>query len=239
MKELPGYPVQNYPFGSFLSWGGPVGRKWIVYDIVWIGCPRRTPWIMLRTPVCCRILSSSLTSVSIFLSAVTLLYLSQWLAPSLPPFIQHTLILEAWEPHIPISHCFLYSLHNPSQGAIIRRSLPEKCILFYLPWSWIIKILVLLGPDQNSPKNNAKSLINTSLTETRIHCKKSWRSSSTPASGDAWPIRPDVGKSFQHFWRQFYYKYISFLTEFYKCWTSSTELDCLKSNITWARSYVQ
>ncbi len=36
------------------------------YDIVWMGCPRRKPWIMLRTPVCFRILSSYLTSVSIF-----------------------------------------------------------------------------------------------------------------------------------------------------------------------------
>ncbi len=26
MKELPGYPLQNSPSGSFLSWGGPVGR---------------------------------------------------------------------------------------------------------------------------------------------------------------------------------------------------------------------
>ncbi len=56
VKELPG----------FLFWGGPVGRFGIVYDNVWRGCPRRTTWMMLRTPVCFRILSSSLTSVSIF-----------------------------------------------------------------------------------------------------------------------------------------------------------------------------
>jgi hypothetical protein len=62
---MPGYPVQNYPSGSFLSWGGPVGREGIVYDIAWMGCPRRTPWIILCTPVCFHILSSSLTSVSI------------------------------------------------------------------------------------------------------------------------------------------------------------------------------
>ncbi len=31
MKELPGYPVQNCPSGSFLFWGGPVGRGGIVY----------------------------------------------------------------------------------------------------------------------------------------------------------------------------------------------------------------
>ncbi len=50
-------------FEGGLSAGGGGG---IVYDIVWKGCPRRTPWIMLRTPVCFRILSLSLTSVSMF-----------------------------------------------------------------------------------------------------------------------------------------------------------------------------
>ncbi len=30
VKELPGYPVQNSPSGSFLSWGGPAGRGGIV-----------------------------------------------------------------------------------------------------------------------------------------------------------------------------------------------------------------
>ncbi len=62
----PGYPVQNCPSGSFLSWGGPVGRGGIVYDIVWRGCPRRALWMMLCSPVCFRILSSFFTSVSIF-----------------------------------------------------------------------------------------------------------------------------------------------------------------------------
>ncbi len=52
VKELPGYPEQNCPSGSFLFLGGPVGRCGIVYDIVWRRCPRRTPWMMLRTPVC-------------------------------------------------------------------------------------------------------------------------------------------------------------------------------------------
>ncbi len=66
VKELSGYPVQNCPSGISLFWGGPVGRGGIVYDTVWMGCPRRTPWIMLRRPVCFRILSSPLTSVSIF-----------------------------------------------------------------------------------------------------------------------------------------------------------------------------
>ncbi len=39
-----------------------------VYDNVWMGCPRRTLWTMLCTPECFRILSTSLTSVSIFFS---------------------------------------------------------------------------------------------------------------------------------------------------------------------------
>jgi hypothetical protein len=34
VEELPGYPVQNSPAGSFLFGGGPVGRGGIVYDIV-------------------------------------------------------------------------------------------------------------------------------------------------------------------------------------------------------------
>ncbi len=54
-----------------------------------------------------------------------------------------------------------------------------------------------------------------------LHCKKSWRSSSTPVFGDAGPIQTGVGKSFRHPWRQLYYKYQTFLTEFYMCRTSS------------------
>ncbi len=52
VKELPGYPVQNSPSWSFLLWGGALGSDGVVYDIVWRRCPRRTPWMMLRTPVC-------------------------------------------------------------------------------------------------------------------------------------------------------------------------------------------
>jgi len=51
VKELPRYPVQNSPSGNYF-WGGPAGRGGIVYNIVWRRCPRRTPWMMLRTPVC-------------------------------------------------------------------------------------------------------------------------------------------------------------------------------------------
>ncbi len=51
VKELRGYPVQNSPSGNYF-WGGPVGRGGKGYDIVWRRCPRRTPWMMLRTPVC-------------------------------------------------------------------------------------------------------------------------------------------------------------------------------------------
>jgi hypothetical protein len=60
------------------------------------------------------------------------------------------------------------------------------------------------------------------------HCKKSWLSGSTLASGDAGPIQPGVRKSFRHHWRQFYYKHWTFSPDFNKCWTSSTELDCSK-----------
>ncbi len=71
-----------------------------------------------------------------------------------------------------------------------------------------------------------------------VHCKKSWRSSSTPASGDAGPIHTGIEQIFRHPWRKFDYKYRTFSTEFFKCRTCSTEMDCLKSNITWARTYV-
>ncbi len=45
----------------FLRGGGAVGSGGKVYDIVWMGCPRRKPW-----KCCFRILSTSFTSVSIF-----------------------------------------------------------------------------------------------------------------------------------------------------------------------------
>ncbi len=47
-----------------------------------------------------------------------------------------------------------------------------------------------------------------------LHCKKSWRSSSIPASGDAGPIHTGVEQSFRHPWRKFYYKYRTFPTIF-------------------------
>jgi hypothetical protein len=43
-----------------------------------------------------------------------------------------------------------------------------------------------------------------------VHCKKSWRSSSTPASGDAGPKHTGIEKSFWHPYRKFYYKYRTF-----------------------------
>ncbi len=81
VKELPGYPVQNSPSGNY-SWGGAVRRGGRVYDIVWMGYPRRTPWTVLRTPVAFvsyRCLSSQF---QFSLSGVTLVYLSQWSALS-------------------------------------------------------------------------------------------------------------------------------------------------------------
>jgi hypothetical protein len=76
VKELPGYSVQNCPSGSFLFWGGPVGRGGIVYDIVWKGCPRRIPWTMFRTPVCFLYYQRLSPQFQFSLSAVTLVYLS-------------------------------------------------------------------------------------------------------------------------------------------------------------------
>ncbi len=70
-----------------------------------------------------------------------------------------------------------------------------------------------------------------------IHCKKNWRSSSTPACGDAGPIQPGVGKRFWHPWRQFYQKYRTFSTDFYKCRTSSTDIKYLKTDATRAWTY--
>ncbi len=61
-----------------------------------------------------------------------------------------------------------------------------------------------------------------------LHCKKSWRSSTTPAPGEAGQIQPGVWKSFRNPWRQFYHKYRTFSTLFYICRTSSTELDCIE-----------
>ncbi len=59
-----------------------------------------------------------------------------------------------------------------------------------------------------------KKWLNKSHSYRFLHCKKSWRSSSTPASGDAGPIHTGAEKSFRHPWRQFYYKYRTFPTFF-------------------------
>ncbi len=53
----------------------------------------------------------------------------------------------------------------------------------------------------------ARALLNKNKYDLAIHCKKSWRSSSTPTSGDAGPTHTGVKKSFRHPWRKFYYKY--------------------------------
>ena len=54
-----------------------------------------------------------------------------------------------------------------------------------------------------------------------LHCKKSWRSSSTPASGDAGPNDTGVEQIFRHPCRKFYYKYRTFSTFFTSDRTSS------------------
>ncbi len=47
-----------------------------------------------------------------------------------------------------------------------------------------------------------------------LHCKKSWRSSSTPTSGDAGPKHTGNEQIFPHPCRKFYYKYRTFPTFF-------------------------
>ncbi len=47
-----------------------------------------------------------------------------------------------------------------------------------------------------------------------VHCKKSWRSSLTPASGDAGPKDTGIEQIFRHPCRKFYYKYRTFPTFF-------------------------
>ncbi len=56
--------------------------------------------------------------------------------------------------------------------------------------------------------------VKINIKPTTVHCKKSWRSSSTPASGDAGPKHTGVEQSFRHPWRKFYYKYRTFPTFF-------------------------
>ncbi len=91
VKELPGYPVQNSPSGCLPFWGGPVGSGGILYYIVCMGCARRKPWIRLRIPVCFRILSSSLSWVSILsvccysiVSISVVITLFPWLGSTYP-----------------------------------------------------------------------------------------------------------------------------------------------------------
>jgi hypothetical protein len=66
VKELPGYPVHNCPSGSFLFLRGDCrqGGNSIRYCVN--GLPQKETLDKLRTPVCFRILSSSLSSVSMF-----------------------------------------------------------------------------------------------------------------------------------------------------------------------------
>ncbi len=74
---------------------------------------------------------------------------------------------------------------------------------------------------------NFDSLLLLKQFPTDIHCN----------AGDAGPIQPGVGKRFRHPWRQFYHKYRTFSTDFYKCRTSSTEIEYLKTVTTRAWPY--
>ncbi len=72
-------------------------------------------------------------------------------------------------------------------------------------------------PDDRQPTQQVRGVAPLSplpLHVCSVHCKKSWRSSSTPASGDAGPKHTGVEQSFRHPWRKFYYKYRTFPTFF-------------------------
>jgi hypothetical protein len=68
--------------GVFFFEGGlSAGMEWYMEFCEWDapeGCPRRTLWTRLRTPVCFRILSTSLTSLSIFSVCCYSRYVSLW-----------------------------------------------------------------------------------------------------------------------------------------------------------------
>jgi hypothetical protein len=93
--------------------------------------------------------------------------------------------------------------------------------------AWLVRYeSVLRGPRSRFfPPLRHKSL---TFGET-LHCKKSWQSSSTPASGDAGPIHTGIEKSFRHPWRKFYYKYRTYCLQMS---TSSTEFEFFKSSTT-------
>ncbi len=105
VKDLPGYPVQNSPSGSFLYWGGSVGRGGIVYDIVGMGCPEGNPGKCAYT---CMLSYSivSLTSISIF--CLLLLYSIYLCGPSrrhTVPSVGNFLNFYTWFKLVVLNHC--------------------------------------------------------------------------------------------------------------------------------------
>ncbi len=123
VKKLPGYSVQNSPSRSFLLWGGAVGSGGIVYDIVRMGCPRRTHW-KCCVHLCASVLYRRLSPPFQFsLSAVTLVYLSQWGSQSA------ACVIELWA-HTPCVHQPVICSHaantcSMTSGAI-QQGVPTK-----------------------------------------------------------------------------------------------------------------
>jgi hypothetical protein len=90
-------------------------------------------------------------------------------------------------------------------------------------WAWVFHWTSLQFTESNwlshgtilqFTKSNSDGPDSFTESFSSLHCKKSWRSSSTPASGDAGPKHTGVKQSFRHPWRKFYYKYLTFSTFF-------------------------
>jgi hypothetical protein len=113
----------------------------------------------------------------------------------------------------------------------------RRCCL----WRHLIVLLLSCGAKDASTvlqcccAVDVQTVVNVQVVLWRsVHCKKSWRSSSTPASGDAGPIHTGVEKSFRHPWRKFYCKYQTYCLRmpnfFDRAWIFQKQ-HCLGSNL--------
>ncbi len=103
-----------------------------------------------------------------------------------------------------------YLLHNrwPLSAAIVKAMTRERRPRRLLLQILICLSLVLCG------LYSIQELTIARIQGKRPHCKKSWRSSSTPASGDAGPKHTGIEQIFRHPCRKFYCKYRTFPTFF-------------------------
>jgi hypothetical protein len=109
---------------------------------------------------------------------------------------------DSWKGHLKVWRLFLQCIKY-----IIWVSLNTDNEMRTTNTEWIIHLHTTILCNYSTPHPPASIHV-------YLHCKKSWRSSSTPASGDAGPIHTGVEKSFRNRWRKFYYKYRTFLTFF-------------------------